>query len=207
MRVNIKKHLLLLPLLIIITGCSQLNCTRLEDLLGGPTDLVSFSYKIADSLTSRALPPLIPRHPDMPVVVTTFVNNNDLTQTSNFGRLLQEHISSRLVQNGYTVREMKVSNTLSIEPKSGETILSRDLTKLEAGLNSQAILVGTFSHVNRVLYISARLVNPVNNNVIASDDYKLCMDDDILALFGLRISDGGTGSIDEPSQPLLNKIL
>jgi TolB-like protein len=138
-------------------GCASLNCTRLENLLGGNTNLIQFPYTIADHLAERALPPLVPRHPDMPILVTTFVDNNDLQQTSRFGRVLQEHIAFRLVQLGYKVREMKLANTLHIEPKSGETILSRDLTQLSDGQQAQAILAGTISRTNRILYISARL--------------------------------------------------
>ena len=197
----------LLCILFFCSGCTSFNCTRLENLLGTDTNLIQFSYTIADHLTERALPPLIPRHPDMPILVTTFVDNNDLEQTSHFGRVLQEHIASRLVQLGYTVREMKLSNTLHIEPKSGETILSRELTQISSGQQAQAILVGTISRTNRILYISARLINPVNSNILATDDYNLCMDRDILSMFGLVHQNDKDKSINEPQQPFLNSIL
>lgn len=194
-------------ILILYSGCASFNCTRLENLLGGDTNLIQFSYTIADRLAERAMPPLVPRHPDMPILVTTFVDNNDLHQTSQFGRTLQEHIASRLVQLGYTVREMKLTNTLKIEPKSGETILSRDLTQLSDGQQAQAILAGTVSRTNRILYISARLINPVNNNIIATDDYQLCMDDNVLGMFGLQRQNDYDKPIEEPRQPFLNSIL
>lgn len=198
----------LLPVLLlsVLAGCSKLNCTRFENIFGRDTNLVNFSYEIADSLIDRALPPLVPVNPDLPVVVTTFVDNNDLEKTTKFGRLLQEHISSRFVQQGYTVREMKLGNSLSIEPRTGETILTRDLSKIESSQSMQAILVGTYSRTNRILYISSRLVNPNNNTIIASSDYKLCMDDDILDLLNLTIQSEGN-MVEEPSQPLLNKML
>lgn len=197
----------LVSLLFLNSGCSSFNCTRFENILGANTNLIDFSYTIADNLAKRALPPLIPRHPEMPIIVTTFVDNNDLQQTSRFGRVLQEHITSRLVQIGYTVREMKLSNSLNIEPKSGETILSRDLTQLKDGQEAQAILAGTISRTDRILYISARLINPVNNNILATDDYRLCMDENILAMFKLMHQNGADKSINEPQQPILNSIL
>lgn len=194
-------------MLFFYSGCASFNCTRLETILGDKTNLIKFSYTIAEHLTQRARPPLVPRHPDMPVLVTTFVDNNDLRQTSGLGRVLQEHIASRLVQLGYTVREMKLAGTLQIEPRSGETILSRDLAQLSDGQQAQAILVGTVSRSNRILYISARLINPVNNNILATDDYQLCMDDDILALFNLQRQPQRDQPIEEPRQPYLNSIL
>jgi TolB-like protein len=192
--------------LIFHSGCTSLNCTRLETILGSNTNLIQFSYTIADHLTERARPPLVPRHVDMPVLVTTFVDNNDLRQTSRLGRVLQEHVASRLVQLGYTVREMKLAGTLRIEPQSGETILSRDLAELSAGQQAQAILVGTISRSNRILYISARLINPVNNNILATDDYQLCMDDNILTMFDLHRQPLHEQPIEQPRQPFLNSI-
>jgi TolB-like protein len=189
------------------SGCSSFNGTRLEGLLGGNTNLIKLSYTIADHLAERSLPPLVPHHPNMPILVTTFVDNNDLQKTSHLGRVLQEHIASRLVQLGYTVREMKITSTLHMEEKSGETILSRDLSKLSEGQEVQAILAGTISRTERILYISARLINPVNNNIIATDDYQIYMDDNMLAMFGLRRQNEYDKPIEEPRQPFLNSIL
>lgn len=195
----------LIPILMLfccISGCSKLNCTRLEDLLGADTNLISFAYELTEELLENALPPLNPLNPEMPVLVTTFVDNNNLEQTSQFGRTMQEHISSRLVQLGYAVKEIKLSNSLLIESGSGETILSRDLKKLSQTQKAQAIVVGTVSYTNRTMYISSRLINPVTANVISSVDYRLCMDDTILAMFGLQRAEYDD-EIDEPKQPFL----
>ena len=192
--------ILLCILLCFVSGCTRLNCTRFEDSLGAETDLIGFSYKIADELTESAYPPLTPLNPDMPILVTTFVDNNDLQQTSQFGRTMQEHITSRLVQLGYAVKELKLSNNLLIEQRSGETILSRDLRKLSLTQKAQAILVGTISITNRTMYLSSRLIDPASANVISSDDYRLCMDDHILAMFGLERAEHDD-SIKEPDQP------
>lgn len=191
---------------LFLSGCSRFNCTRFEDYVGGETDLISYSYNIAEDLINSAMPPLVPMHPEMPILVTTFVDNNDLEKTSKFSRVLQEHVSSRLVQLGYTVKEIKMADTLLIEEKSGETILSRDLEKLSASVNTQAILVGTLSSTNRTMYISARFINPARKTIISSNDYRLCMDDTILAMFGLRKRDPGD-AIEEPGRPLLNSVL
>jgi len=190
-----------------IGGCTRLNCTPLAGVLGSSTDLIQFSYTIAENLTDQALPPLVYGQPEMPILVTTFVDNNDLESTSRFGRILQEHVSSRLVQLGYSVREIKLAETLEINPRAGETILSRDLKRLRGSQEAQAILVGTFSRSNQNLYISSRLIDPVNSAVIASDDHRLCMDKDILALFDLRRSTKEEGPVKDPGQPWLNSIL
>lgn len=206
---NLVKNLLA-PCLILITllssGCSKLNCTSLERFAGSDTDLIAFSYTIADDLTQAAQPPLVPRHPEMPILVTTFVDNNALEKTTAFGRVLQEHISSRLVQLGYTVKEIKLAENLLIEPGSGESILSRELRDISPSVTSQAILVGTISRANRTLYISSRFINPTISTILSSKDYKLCMDDTIIAMLNLRPA-STSKEIQEPPRPKLNSIL
>jgi len=192
--------------LLFLSGCSSFNCTRFENLLGSDTNLIKFSYKIADNLVAEAFPPLVPRHPDMPILVTTLVDNNNLTQTSRFGRIIQEHVISRLVKLGFTVKEIKLTSTLQINPGSGETILSRDLTLLTGSQQAQAILAGTISHNDSTMYISTRLINPANSNIISTDDYRLCMDDNILAMFGLMRRKNLNDAVEEPSQPILNSV-
>lgn len=198
--------ILILCSMVIFSACSRFNCTRFENYIGSDTDLISYSYNIADDLIDSAMPPLMPRHPDMPVLITTFVDNNNLENTSRFGRTVQEHMSSRFVQRGFTVKELKLTNRILIEERSGETMLSRDLAELTGTASGQAVVVGTWSLTNRTMYISARMINPVDKNVIGSVDYNLCMDDTLLAMFGLK---RGTGekSIQQPSESRLNNIL
>ncbi len=191
---------------LLASGCSSFNGTRLDNILGKDTDLINFSFLIAENLVERSMPPLIPSHPDMPILVTTFVDNNDLTKTSRFGRLLQEHIASRMVQLGFTVREIKLTKTIDIQPKSGETVLSRDLSKISDELQAQALIAGTISRSDRMLYISARVITPGNSNIIATYDHQLYMDDNLLALFGLRYQNEIDKPISEPKQPRLNSI-
>jgi TolB-like protein len=192
----------LLFLFVLVTnGCSDFNGTRFEKYLGKDTNLIDLSYEIAETLVDTSLPPLVPRHPDMPIMVTTFVDNNDLNKTSKLGRLLQEHIASKIVQLGYTVREIKLANTIRIEPKSGETILSRELARISNEIKAQAILVGTVSRTDHMLYISARLVAPENKNIIATYDHQLYMDNNLLAMFNLRNQEELESPIAEPSQP------
>ena len=211
MKIKIRnKNLLVLwlatPLLIIIGGCSIFNETRFEKALGQDVNLIEYAHDIADDLIDEAYPPLAPRQPGTSILTTTFVDNNDLLLTSQFGRLLQEHIGSRFVQQGYTVKELKLRNRLHIEEKSGETILSRQLNLIKGKQDARAILIGTISHAQRTMYISARLVNPVDATIISSKSYRLYMDKNVLAMYNLRPT-GTTDFVDQPDEPLMNSIL
>jgi TolB-like protein len=92
-------------------------------------------------------------------------------------------------------------------------MLSRNLQETQTGqsLSAQAILVGTYSYTNRVMYISARLVDPKNRNIISSYDYRLCMDDNILAMFGLKQKPSSASAVsgdevDSPRGSLIDSI-
>ncbi len=201
------RPLLIIFIMLMIPGCSYFNGTRYENILGKDTDLISMAYRIADDLEKRAYPRLIARHPDQPILTTTFVDNNKLEQTSHFSRILQEHMTSRFVQRGYTVREIKLRDKLHIQPKIGETMLSRDLKDINNSQAAQAIMVGTYSFTERVMYISARLVNPNTSNIISAADYKFTMDKNILAMFSLQLAvENEIDLIDPPSESTLNKI-
>lgn len=191
---------------LILSGCgsAHFNCTPLERFIGRNADLVQFSYKIADNLAGQALPPLMPMAPNKPILMTTPVDNGNLQQTTTFSRILQEHISSRFVQLGYAVREIKLESQLHITPGSGETMLTRDQDKLQSEHLAQAIFVGTVTRADRTLYISMRLIDPQNHNIISSDDYTLCVDGHIYAALGLNT--GYDDMIQEPERPFLNSI-
>lgn len=200
---------LTLALSLSLAACSSFNCTRLEKQLGAEENLINLAARITDDLTQKSFPPLMPRQPDLPILSTTFVNNNDLKETSRFGRILQEHITSRLVQLGYATKELKLRDTLLMQERSGETMLSRNVEDIndKQSLSAQAVLVGTYSYTDRIMYISARLINPKDRNIISSYDYRLCMDDNILAMFGLkRQSLDLDDEIDPPRGSLINAL-
>ena len=196
---------LALLMVLFLSGCTVFNGTQLEGVLGADENLVSLSYQITKKLKESAIPRLMPRNPDHPLLITTFVDNNDLTRTSHFGRVLQEHITSRFVQLGYTVKEIKLRESLLVRPKSGETMLSRDINAINPSVSAQAILVGTYSYAQRTMYISARLINPENSTIISSVDYRLIMDENMLAMFGVASGDDQF-TVSKPKESLFNKI-
>lgn len=192
----------------VLAGCSAFNTTRFAGVLGTEENLIHVAYSIAENLERQAFPPLLPRHPQQPILTTTFVNNNNLAETSQFSRVLQEHLTSRFVQLGYTVREIKLRNELQIEPLNGEKILSRNLSQIQQKQTAQAISVGTYSVADRAIYLSARMIDPTNSNIISSVDYKLIMDNNMMAMFGLRPRSQETmDGIVEPRVSLMTRLL
>ncbi len=209
---SLKLFLLLLPLSFLFSACgnfnANFNCTPLERFLGGDVNIITLGDKIAENLVENATPPLIPMHPTRPILTSTFVTTDDLTQTSRFGRLLQTHIGTSFVQRKYTVKEINLRHTMEIQVGEGEKMLSRDLDLIEQKQAAQAILVGTYSLNNRILYINAKLVDPKSRNILSAESYRLCMDDNLLALFGLqRALENADDLVEPPPESILDRIL
>lgn len=200
-----------LTFLLAAAGCSDLNGTRLEPVLGGDVNLVKLGDKVAQALIKKTLPPLTPRQSDQAILVSTPVNNDNLDDTSSFGRSLQNNIAAGFVSRGYAVKEIKLRKEMLIEAHKGEFMLTRDLRDLASKQQAQAIVVGTYTLVNRVMYISIRLVSPVNQNIQAVYEDKLYLDENSLRMLGLKFKEGegceSSAEICPPSPSILDKIL
>ncbi len=197
--------IILLLSVLLLPGCSNLNCTRLESLLGGHVNLVRLGADIGDRLIDEAVPPLVPRQVNRPVLVTTLVENTKLGKSSDFGRTLQNHIASRFVRRGYTVREIKLRSDLLILQGEGEFMLSRDLEQLADRQRAQAVVVGTYSLADRVMYLNVRLVRPGDRTILATWDKRLCLDERTLRMLGLQFQEDT--DIKPPAESVLDRIL
>lgn len=205
---NYIHKLLLSIILLMLPGCGALNNATVEGFLGSNNNLIDLAYVIAEDLERRAYPPLSPRDPDLPILATTFANNHNLEQTSQFSRILQEHITSRFVQMGYTAREIKLQKQLHIQPRVGEKMLSRQLDEIKTTQTAQAIAVGTYSLTRNDVYISARLINPENGNIISAADYQIPINQEILAMFGSHIrANRPIDPVEEPKASFMTRLL
>ncbi len=134
------------------------------------TNLIESSYKAADHLVS-CLPPL--SYQNHTIVAASFVNINNLEESSSFGRTVSEYITSRLSQHGFKVTEIKLRKSLFIQKKEGEFMLSREIKEINSEYHAEMVLSGTYSIADDVVYISARMLNPHDAAILATYEYKL----------------------------------
>lgn len=199
-------------LLLLAQGCSNFNGTRLEPVLGGDVNLVRLGDQVAETLIKYAMPPLLPRQPSQPVLIATLVNNDDLADTTTFGRSFQNNIAAGFVDRGYTVKEVKLRRDMLVKREKGEFMLTRDLREMAGKQNAQAIVVGTYAMANRVMYLSVRLVNPVDQAIRAAYEDRLTLDENSLKMLGLgydtrKSGCGESGQICPPSESVLDRVL
>jgi len=107
------------------------------------------------------------------ILVVSFVNIDDLSNTSTFGRMQSEIISTQLSQYGLDLVEVKLRSNIYIKEKTGEFYLSRDIRKLSHKYQADLILAGTYAIALDKVYISAKLMSPEDNSVWSAVSYSL----------------------------------
>ena len=94
---------------------------------------------------------------DRTLVVTTFVDLDNLEHTTPLGRTLQEVVMNALIRRGYGVKEIRGANALNVSQGSGELILSRSPGELPSTVVSQLVITGTISETPATVIVNMRL--------------------------------------------------
>jgi len=114
-----------------------------------------------------------------PLLVATVVDIDQLERSSTLGRLISEHVASRLAQKGYIVTELKMRDPVYMRTPEGELMLSREVREISAKHGAQAVAVGTYasdtSGRNGVVFVSLKLVRPGDNTILGASDYALVL--------------------------------
>jgi TolB-like protein len=105
---------------------------------------------------------------DSAVIVSTFVNLNDLYETSGLGRLMSEQLMGELQKRGVEIIDARISTSLQVSEGFGEYALSRDMNQLGYVHAAQAVVVGTYSVAADEITVNARLLNQGNGAVLSS---------------------------------------
>lgn len=130
--------------------------------------------RVAESLLTQAVPPLLPRQPDQPVLITTPGQQRSAGRNLElWPQLLQNNLAAGFVSRGYAVREVKLRRDLLVREEKGEFMLTRDLQEMAGSQRAQAIVLGTYTLANWVMYLSVRLVDPADQTIRAAYEDRL----------------------------------
>lgn len=161
-----------------LTGCTQKTVNmsgKVAFTLPDPqpySNLLESSYAAADNLSKglrfRGL------SLDESILTASFVNIDDLTESSTLGRIVSEQIASRLAQHGFKIVEVKLrQESIFIEEGKGEFLLSREVLSLGETRGAHAVLVGTYAVSKNFIFISVRVARTEDNSVVTGYDYEL----------------------------------
>lgn len=168
--------LLSVALAVGVSSCASLNLGAANDVpsqaaptLAGPAtngDFGQLVYLATQTMAERA--GVMAK--DRPIVVATMVNIDDFNESSTFGRLASQLIANRLAQRGYLVKDVTYMRALTIQPGTGELVLSRDANRVSASVNAQAVVAGTYAVGGREIYLNIRLLRPDSGEILSSAD-------------------------------------
>lgn len=183
LRASLPRRRLLLGL---FTACSALlfgGCSSLSQSPLPPEPVPNLS-----ELAHEAAAQMVASNPDMtrysPMIAATFVDIDDLAQSSTFGRISSELMASALSRQGIKVREVKMRDSLFIEEQVGELILSRQVQRLSARYDARSILMGTYALGQDYVYVSARVVRSTDALVLGTADFRLPLNNNTRTLLG-----------------------
>ncbi|MBF0458601.1 MAG: hypothetical protein HQK99_12000 [Nitrospirae bacterium] len=200
----LKTALPLVAALIIISGCTVYKAAE-RVAVGPPSgphsgyyngmfnvydDLDSAARDMADGLsfgarveTERVYSPQI-----SPIVVTTFVDVNDLRQTSPLGRAFSELLMTYLQMNYFNVIEMRMGNVIDMDKKNGEFVLTRDVKDLAARENAMSVITGTYTVTDQSVIFNGRIINLKDSTLYSAWSTRMVATKEINAL--LKNKDG-----------------
>ena len=154
--------------LLFITGCSVSNT---------PNTLINnFKLQNQQAVDNLLQNTKIPQN--CKIIVTTFANNNNLSQSSKLGRIITEQVITDIVNHNIKVLELKIrkGDIIYIKQQNGEFILTRNAKNLIKTQKACGVLVGTYSVINinksyQEIYVNMKLIDPKTNVIISSIDY------------------------------------
>ena len=117
-----------------------------------------------------------------PIAVTTFVEIDNLYQSSTFGRILAEQLISELSMRGYKVIEIRLSDAVQIMEDQGEMGLSREVNTLRGSQEIAGLVVGTYASSPSRVYVNSRIIDPRSSQVISVGSVEMNKTEEIAQL-------------------------
>jgi TolB-like protein len=110
-------------------------------------------------------------NPNSRMIAASFADVNNLTTSSTFGRMASQQLVSQFTLEGYSFVEMLMRDSVYIDAREGEFLLSRSIGEISAQHNAPVVLVGTYATGDDNIFVTARLIRTADNVIIASYDY------------------------------------
>ncbi|NOT86034.1 MAG: hypothetical protein HOP02_14910 [Methylococcaceae bacterium] len=165
----------LIRITVLAAGVLLAGCQTLNDKYYGIND----NHAAAQQLVNYGKMHL---DRNKPLIVASFVNINDLSESSPLGRSISQQFATVFTTNGYRVIEMLLRKDIYIKQNSGEFLLSRELKNISHDHHAQAVIVGTYAVGETRVYVTAKVINADTSVVISAHDYSIPIDKDTKAL-------------------------
>jgi hypothetical protein len=170
----LRRFAISLPICLLIAGCGVTDpqVPASSSVTKGASaythgDLATLTYRSVDLLLASSTQ----LAQTMPLVVASVSDVRNVETTSAMGNIVSDMIRTRAVQDGYTVSEIRLRNTVSFKHGEGEFLLSRDRRALVPGGSVAAIVTGTYATSFETVYVSLKLVSATDAHIISAVDF------------------------------------
>lgn len=113
---------------------------------------------------------------------TSFVNQDNVQQSSPFGRLVGESLIYEFNQRGFPVREYRLPGYIDIIPQQGDFALLRKGLVNTTGEKWAALIIGTYYRTPDAVFVNARLVRAADGMVLRTGQLVLVNNELIVQL-------------------------
>jgi TolB-like protein len=184
---------LLCGALFALAGCTQTIGAQPSDAESRSTPVASGSLTLAEPSRAAGFSTAIAqlaeqlerntRHKTLlpAVLASTFVNLDDLDDTSPLGRLITENLVHELQIRRWNVYDIRLSKAVAVNP-TGEFVLTRDPKLLEYQYLVAGVLAGTYSIAGNEVFVNARIIDINTGVVVSSGQISLPIDEFVARL-------------------------
>ncbi len=158
----VKVFFVLMTAVVLLAGCSGARRGGTVSVLS--PDFFGFGDDLARQLVANRQDG---RKSGERLILTTFVNLDDLYETSGFGRTLTEALSTSLFKQGFGVAEIRKAPGLFVKSDSGELTLTRDASLIAQQQEAQAIIAGTYSLTPTTVIVNVRMIDAGSSDVLS----------------------------------------
>lgn len=168
----------ILPVLIllaaILAGCARSQApSQQPSAQQGYMDAVDLQERfrsMADQLLSDLPDERLKGYVAMP---TSFVNENNTTESSPLGRLIAESMYHEFNQRGFPVREYRLTGNIAVSGGKDDLALVSNQIIRTKGQKWAALLVGTYMVEKDATFVHARLVRASDGLVLRTAELTL----------------------------------
>ena len=125
-----------------------------------------------------------------PIVVTTFVNLDNMKETSSLGRLIAENLIHELQVRGWKVFDIRLAKDIVVKPQ-GEFSITRDIKNIRNYYRVNSVITGTYAITSNSVIVNARIID-VKSGVVVSTGQIVLPIEDVSSLLSDRSSSGST---------------
>ncbi len=158
----------------LVSGCSHIKNLDFgfkESKINRDSKLIELNYRAARILSQKLQKNRIN---EAPMLVSTFVNLDNVNSANSLGRLIPQQISSKLTQLGYRPLDIRLRDrNILVREKKGEIALSRKIEDISLQHSGRTILVGTYSFLNQKIFVTVKVLRCRDSATLAAYDYVL----------------------------------